>query len=396
MLVKLSKGKKIMFTIACFLVSIGTMAEMGVTPFVYNLYGAFDNQMAVNFIVSGAQLLMVIASLACTFLMKKVHKKTLLIIGSIMFAISSIFCASVNNVYYLCVMRALMGFSEGIMAAVSMAYIAQMYVDEDKRAAFMGYYNAAMSLIGAVMSYISGILANPDWHNAFKLYWPSVLIVFGIIFFFPNLDIPEDVVNEQGDIKKEKLGRLFLPFEIDYVLFTWIYCMFTYYISAYLPEMGIGGTGESGLALSLSSLAGIVFSAMFGKIYGRLRKSTIMIPLIVVPLSMLAMYFFPSLPLAYVASFLIGGTYGLYYTYSYAYVSEIVPVSRIDDAIGYTTAIYGLAFFIFTYINTGVLSIISKEGLFSPGFVFWACIAIIPIMIELFTNKAYKEHTNTY
>lgn len=395
MLIEMSKGRKVLFTIAAFLISIGTMAEMGVMPFVYNLYGAFDNQMAVNFIVSGAQLFMVAASLICTFLMKKMRKKNLLLIGSILFSISSIFCASINNVYYVCVMRALMGFSEGMLAAVSMAYIAQIYIDENKRAAFMGYYNAAMTVFGAIMSYAGGVLAYPDWQNAFKLYWPSVLIIVGIVLFLPNLDVSEDSVVESGSAKKEGLGKLFITFEIDYVFFTWIYCMFTYYVSAYIAEMGIGGSAEAGLCVSISSIGGFFFSAGFGKIYGKLRKNTNLIPLIAVPLSMLVMYFFPSIMVAYIGSFLIGGTYGLYYTYSYAYVSEIVPVSRIDDAIGYTTAIYGLAFFAFTYINSAVLSFVSKDGTFTPGFKFWAFVAIIPIVIELATNKAYKEQTNS-
>ena len=64
--VELSKGRKILMYISIFLTSIAVMGEMGIMPFVYDLYGAFDNAMAVNFIVSGSALFVLLGSLLFT------------------------------------------------------------------------------------------------------------------------------------------------------------------------------------------------------------------------------------------------------------------------------------------------------------------------------------------
>ena len=57
MAIELSKGRKILLYISVVLTAIAVMGEMGISPIIYNLYGAFENQMAVNYIVSGAALL---------------------------------------------------------------------------------------------------------------------------------------------------------------------------------------------------------------------------------------------------------------------------------------------------------------------------------------------------
>ena len=152
MAIELSKGRKILLYISVFLTAIAVMGEMGISPIIYNLYGAFENQMAVNYIVSGAALFVVFGSLAATFVMNRISKKTLLLIATVIFCGSSIFCVSVDHVYYICVMRSFMGFGEGAVNAVVMAYVAQLFLDEGKRASFMGYYNASMTLFAIAMS----------------------------------------------------------------------------------------------------------------------------------------------------------------------------------------------------------------------------------------------------
>lgn len=393
MSISLTKSKQFLFTVTIFLCSAVVMAEMGIMPFIFNVYETYyENVMACNFIASGGQLFMVAAALICTPLMRRVRKKKLLIAGTALFAVSSIFCVAVDNVLYICVMRALMGASEGVVTTIAMAYIAQLYIDEEKRAAFMGYYNAAMTVFGCVMSYLGGVLAYPDWTNGFKIFWPSVAVVICCVFFLPDLEVPCEPQQEKGVSKKEPLGLLFITFSVSYVLYTWIYAMHAYYFSAYVGELGLGSSVEAGIGTMISSIAGFITAAAFGKIYGALKKNTNLICFIGLPVAYILMYFFPSIIMGYVGSFLVGITYGLYYTYSYAYVADIVPANRIDDAIGYTTAVYGLAFFVFTYVNTAVQHIMDAGSSFIPCFLFWACFAIVPFIIEVVTIKPYNRH----
>ncbi len=391
--VELSKGRKILMYISIFLTSIAVMGEMGIMPFVYDLYGAFDNAMAVNFIVSGSALFVLLGSLLFTWLMHKFEKKQLLLVSTIIFCVSSIFCAAVNNVYYICVMRAFMGLGEGATNAVIMAYIAQVFLEEDKRAAFMGYYNAAMTGFAIIMSYASGVLASVSWQNAFKLYIPSVLMIIGVLLFVPQVGVLEEEEsagkNQSG--KKEPLGKLFIFFIVDYVIFTWMYAIMSYYVSAYVAENGMGGAYYAGILTSLTQVGGFVCALLFGKVYAKLKKNTSILCIVIVGAALILMYFVRTNAVAVVASLLIGGLYGMYFAYSYAYVAEIVPVSRIDDAIGYTTAIYGVAFFVFPYIAGFAASVLSSDGAYTPVFLLIGIIGVIPLILEIISGKDYKK-----
>lgn len=369
------------------------MGEMGISPIIYNLYGAFENQMAVNYIVSGAALFVVFGSLAATVLMKRISKKTLLFIATIIFCGSSIFCVSVNNVYYICVMRSLMGFGEGAVNAIVMAYAAQLFLDEGKRASFMGYYNAFMTLFAIAMSYASGMLGSADWRNAFTLYWPSALMIIGVLLFVPNLQNLEDVSEEEAETagKKEALGKLYWMFIMAYIVFTWMYAMVNYFISAYVAENELGGTSFAGILVSCTQVGGVICALLFGALYTRLKKNLTSLCILMLMLALALYYFIPGIAVAVIASVLVGGGYGMYFSYSYTYVAEVVPTGRIDDAIGYTTAFYGIAFFAFPYLVSFMQSVISPEGLYTPLFPVWALIGLIPLAIELGTNNAYKK-----
>jgi MFS family permease len=394
MLIEMPKGKKILFTIAAFLTSIAVMGEMGILPFVYNLYETFDNYFMVNYIISAGAIFMVVGSVLATVLMGKFSKKSLLIIAGILFAVSSIFCVAVYNTVYICLMRTIMGIGEGMTNVVIMAYIAQLYVAESKRAAFIGYYNAAMMVIGAVMSYAGGVLAYPEWTNAFNLYWPSVLMVIGIVLFIPNLkdfEVQKHQEKRKGD-KKEPLGSLFAAFIVAYIFYTWMYANFAYYISSYVAEMKLGTSVFAGTLTSLSTIAGLILAILFGKIYGVLQKHTTIPCIILTMIALALLCLFPNTVTAIIGSMLIGIAYGMYYAYSYTYVASIVHYTRIDDAIGITTTLYGLAYALFAYINSGLIRIFNTKGQYTPTFLVWAFVGIIPLVIELITIKPYNAY----
>ncbi len=391
--INVTGARKILLYASILITGMAVMGEMGIMPFVYDLYGAFDNALAVNFIVSGSALFVLAGSLLFTALMGRFKKKQLLLVSTAIFSVASIFCAAINNVFYICVMRAFMGVGEGATNAVIMAYIAQLFVDETKRASFMGYYNAAMTGIAIVMSYVSGVLASVRWQNAFALYIPSVLMFVGVLLFVPNINDFEDESRQKNvsSEKKEPLGKLFWVFIIDYVIFSWMYAIVSYFISAYVAENNMGSAYYAGILTSLTQVGGFVCAIAFGMVYARLKKNTSILCIIVVAVSLAAMYLIPTKAVAVVACILVGGFYGMYFSYSYAYVSEIVPFTRIDDAIGYTTAIYGVAFFVLPYIAGFFASVFSPEGAYTPVFMVFALIGVIPFILELLSNKAYKS-----
>lgn len=391
MAVELTGAKKALFTVTIFLLSICVMGEMGIMPITYNIYEVFGDGFVANYIVSAAALWMAIGAMISTKLMETMTKKKILLIGAIVFAVGSIFCATIVNGVYISVMRSLMGLGEGIINTVAMAYIAQMYLDEGKRAAFTGYFNAAGTVFGAILSYAGGVLSIPEWTHTFYVYFPMVLVVIATVLFIPELGM-EDAADWGADAvgaKKEPLGGLFVTFIVDYVIFVFMYALIAYFISVYIAETGIGDGVFSGTVLSVSTITGFFSAAAFGAIFGKLGKNTATASLVIGAVASAMLFLAPTKISALVACGLIGFVYGAYFSYSYAYVAEIVPMSRINDAMGYTTAIYSLAYFATPFIVSALMGV--TQGLVRPLFIVGAILGVVGVAIELASNGAYKK-----
>lgn len=238
MAVEMTKGKKALFAAACFLSSIAIMGELGVLPFVYDLYGVFwDHPMAVNYIVSCAALWMMVGSLAATAYMRRMTKKSLMIIGTTVFAVGSIVPGFVPSLGVLCVCRSLMGIGEGVVNAVVMALIAAVFIDEEKRAQFMGWQNAASTIFSTIMSYVSGSLAAKVWYHGFWVNIPIILAIIACILFIPNFENVKAILESQPQVGdngekagRKPLGKLFWIFLVSYGFFTLIYSIQSYFI----------------------------------------------------------------------------------------------------------------------------------------------------------------------
>ena len=158
---------------------------------------------------------------------------------------------------------------------------------------------------------------------------------------------------------------------------------------AVIAETGIGDATFAGTVLSVSTIAGFFSAAAFGAIYGKLGKNTATVSLVIAVAASVMLFIAPSQIVALVACGLIGLVYGAYFSYSYAYVAEIVPMSRINDAMGYTTAVYSLAFFATPFAVSALMGL--TQGQVRPLYAGAAVLGCVGVAVELATNSAYKR-----
>lgn len=392
MSIEMSKSKKFLFGMAMILCTIAVMGEMVMLPFVYNLYYDFPDQYgAVNYIASGASLIMIFSTILATLLLRKLSKKTILIIGSVVFAVSSIFCAAIPTPGFMVITRSFMGLGEGFVSVAAAALIAQVFIDEAKRATFMGIYNAGITFVGAAMTYASGWLAVTGWQNSFKAFWPSVLMVLAIIFFIPNIKVFTQEDQEKQTGKKERFGSMFWIFIFDYVLFTLMYASSAYYMSSWVMENGIGDQALSGTITAVGTIAGFIVCLLFGKIFMKLKKASTIPCFIMAGIALALMYFVQTALIGFISSILLGFAYGIYFSYSYTFVAGIVHYTRIDDAIGMTTTFYSATYFVVTFLATWLMGVMNTQGLFTPVFIVFACLGIVGLIVEISSQKKYKR-----
>lgn len=154
----ISKTKRTLALVAIFFSTLAVMADLAITPVIGMIYGYYpDHTSAVNYIVSGPMLVLVAASLITPLLTRRFNKKTVFIAAAVIFSIGAIFGAAADDPLYICFTRTLVGTGEGVINAVGIAYIADLYENPQDRNKITGFYNAAQSLMGMILSYAAGI-----------------------------------------------------------------------------------------------------------------------------------------------------------------------------------------------------------------------------------------------
>lgn len=103
----------------------------------------------------------------------KYGRKPILLVGSILYAVSSIACAMSVNIYFLIAARILQGISSGAITSVSMAVVKDSYTGK-KRESILAICQSIAGLAPMVAPIVGAlILTFSDWRGSF---WALALI----------------------------------------------------------------------------------------------------------------------------------------------------------------------------------------------------------------------------
>lgn len=394
MSIKMSKGKLVLFVITIMLSNIAVMGEMVITPIINSLYETyFENITAVNLIISTPPLVMIIASLTAPFLLKKLSKKTMLIIGGILFAVSGSLGAAIDNVWYIFALRIPYGIGIAFVNVAAVAFIAEIFTDDAKRGSIMGFYNAIMAGIGAAMSFISGYLAVSDWKLSYHTYWSAIPMVILFILFLPAIK-PGAEEPQGNDVAIEKVkqpfGKQFWILIAAFVLFNVVYSLQFMFISTYVAENALGDSALAGTLVGLGTIGSFLFCLIFGKVYSKIGKNVIIIYYTAVLIGTILLWLFPTLVMSYIVIFLCGGAYGSAFSYAYAHSPAIVPESKIVGAIGIVTASYSLGSFLTPYFVTLTMGILGSFTV-TPVFGVAGILMAVVVLLEIVNARVAKN-----
>lgn len=379
----MSNSKRILALIAIFASTVIVMADLAITPVIGMIYGAYpDNMNAVNYIVSGPMLIVVIVSLITPYLFRYVDKKVVFVVAAVIFAIGAIGGVMIDSPSYICLTRTLVGIGEGAVNVVGVAYIADLYESQETRSKISGYYNSAMSLAGMVLSYVSGILASDgNWLNVYKIYWIAIPILLLVILFVPSVKPTREAAaaKKEKSGKKEPLGWRFYFMNICwFITNVALGASILYYLSSYIFEFGIGDSAFSGTVTAVKSVCGILIGLVYGTFAGKLKRYTPTVTFAVAIIGLLILLNAPGTWTVLIIGTITGLTYKVWFSYSYGHGWEIVPASRADDAVSISTAVYGLGSFACTYFATWVMGIMNTSSVVP---VWYVCIAILTVVL---------------
>ena len=393
----MSKVRLALALAALFLSTSCTMGDMVVVPIFANLFEVFPQTAIVNGIISWPSIVGLFFCLIGGYLTDKMDKKWLMVIGFALYTATSVFGCAIENVYYIAACRCLAtGAGWGLTSSAAFAIIADLYEDENKRGTVNGWYNASMALMGAALSFIGGLLAVSAWQNAFKAYWLNLPILIMLIVFLPAMPPRKDVSAEtktSGKTSGKDLTGWYkplIPIIIQVLVVASCYYVIAYMISVYVADAGIGNEAFSGTLASVGTIFSFLANLVFGLYYAKLKKATGLPSFLALGVCFLLMGFIPTKAISLVCCAVMGGFWGIFYSFFYTETTVVVPEEKQGTAIGIVNAVNGLCMVVCTYGVTALEGAMKTTSIVPLFPIFGALCLVIAVYSFILVARARK------
>ena len=367
---------------ALFLSSMCTMGDLVVSPVAAEVYQAFADspEWLVNLGVTGPALFGLPFGLATGVLCDKLDKKKIMVIGFAVFTLSAVFGAACESVYFFVTMRLLAtGVGWGITNTAALSILADLFPDEAEHGKYVGWYNSAMSAIGALLAYGAGVLAAGSWQNAYAMYLIAIPVLVMLAVFLPSFPPTRGVATSVQEVKGASassvaaLARGLFPFQerdrapqgwwkrlaalsIQVFLVATLYFVILYLVALYVADAGVGNEAFSGMLMSIMTIGTALSSLVFGFFYKRFRNSVYIPALFAISFVFLALAKFPIAPVIVAALAIAGLAWPFYFCYFYTRCTEIVPSTKQSTATSIVAAADGLAVTASSFLLTGTIA----------------------------------------
>ncbi|MDO4460243.1 MAG: MFS transporter [Clostridia bacterium] len=247
-------------------------------------------------------------------------KKMTMFIHAMLFVSGMIylFLGNKTSVYVLWLASCFVGFLMGAGTVCISQLLTYTVADPTKRGAIYGYATAVQSLGGVFFASVGGAIAarggGVHWERAYLLYF--IIPVFIAVEFFclpekPRITGFSETVNlnknNEKDDKKERVPFIIWVIAVHYSFFFLCLYTFSLNLSEYvITTHSLGTSVESGLAISIMTVGGIISGLTFGFYSKLLKKYTVPVLMGFTVLGLAMLVFIPNLYVLYVASVILG------------------------------------------------------------------------------------------
>lgn len=345
---EISKGKAALMAFAIWLSGFAIYFSMLPIVITNDLYVTFPNNAgAITAALSWPSLVCAVAGILAGKLLTKISTKKELIIGTVL-CLVGVIPAFVSTVKMFVLVSFIQGAGAGFINTAAMAMISEVYVDESKRAKQMGFFNAAGSAMGFLLTYIAGILAVKGWYVPFQCFWFAVPVLLLIIVFTPEIKPSQRTIENNSEIPTKKgsikdLGPRFWTCFVSTFIWFCAYCCFFTFNSVYISEHALGDVTFTGLCTSISTVGSLIAALVFGFVYSKIGRKFHIICAILPLIFYFIAYTAPSRAVTIIFMIIYGFTYGAFFTSIYAYAADVVPTSCNGLAMGIMTFNYAVA-----------------------------------------------------
>lgn len=247
-----------------------------------------------------------------------IRKRTIILLGLIIYFIGGIGGGFSRNIYELLFTRAVLGMGMGLLMPYTTSLIADFYKSTE-RTVMMGLSNAVANLGGIIATLVAGALAIYNWRYIFIVYSIAIVVLFLVILGLPE---PPSKVKS---IKASHIdNKVFLIAVLAFFLNIAFYSLITN-ISLFIKSENIGNSGYSGLATSFVTLAGFISGVVLRQISKLFKNFRVPFAISIMSLGFLQLSKAFNLSSILISTFMIGFGLGILKPVLFLKVAEFTP-----------------------------------------------------------------------
>ena len=213
----------------------------------------------------------------------------------VIYTISGVSTAFLDNLYYIITTRAILGISLAALMTCGLELISQYFCGHERNKV-LASQTTVMSLGSIVFTLVSGYLCDINWRYAFMLYFTGLALLPFVIIFLQDSQSGEKNGNNAINIDTNVgyFGKIFgerLPMLICIIAFVNMICF--YMIPIQIPfVLKKINPDISGKMISLVITVEVIISAFFATKYKRLKKNRTFESIFAISFAIMAIAYF--------------------------------------------------------------------------------------------------------
>ncbi|MFD1929535.1 MFS transporter [Sporosarcina siberiensis] len=374
------------------ILSIGmatVMAGAAISPALALIAKAFPeaSPTMIKLILTAPSIMIIPFSFLSSYLTSKLTKRTIILIGLVIYLIGGIGPQFVPTIELLLLFRLILGAGVGLVMPLSMSLINDYYIGRE-RTKMMGYNSAFSNLGGILTMLLAGWLATFGWRVPFNVYFLGLFIFILVFFFLPKGELQKPKKNE----KKSRLPLAVFGFALAMGGIMLAYYSIATNIAIYLEQSELGGTALAGTVISFTTVGGMITSLLLVQIELTLKNYAIPIMLSGMGIAFLLLTFTHSVPIVMLSVCLIGFGQGSLFPILVLKALDSVPFHQADQAIAVTSSFTFLGQFLSPIVLDGIGKLANQDSI---RFQYGTLSVTILIIVAISTWTIVRNNKQT-
>lgn len=367
------------------------MAGAAISPALGLIAKAFPeaSPTMIKLILTAPSLMIIPSSFLSSYLTTKIPKKTICLIGLVIYIMGGVGPQFVSSIAALLTLRLILGAGVGLVMPLSMTLIND-YFEGKERTKMMGY-NSAFSNVGGILTMLlAGWLATFSWRVPFNVYFLG-LGIFILIFFF----LPKEQVQRHNYENRGKLPLAVVGYAVAMGGIMLAYYAIATNIALYLEQSALGNAALAGTVVSFTTVGGMITSLLFVQIEVALKQYIIPIMLSIMGIAFFILTVTHQLPLVILSVCFVGFGQGVLFPTLSLKALDQVPFTRADQAIALTSSFTFLGQFLSPIVLDGFANLLGRARIrFQYGTLSVALLTtvVVSFFFILKNNRLETSH----